>query len=151
MEIVREFDFDCPVERLWAIYAAGDELAWVSAGEVHVDKQGSGANMVRTLYWGGERDPTVFRVQILDHQARRIRYAIDSNDNMPLRDHTLEYAFSAIDEQHCRRRLTMRFTLPEGMNEEDTIAVIDQSIQTAVDNLRKRLAQENQENDKPAT
>lgn len=141
MKIEANYEFDHPAQHIWSIISQGDELKWVTAGTCKVEKTGSGVGMTLKVYWG-DRDPFIHHLVAIDHQRMSMRYEIESNQDMPLEDYTLDYQLRALPDQRCCLRSTMEFIPPADADEDEMRSMVALSVELANDNLNKRLAME---------
>lgn len=138
MKVELDFEYDYPASTVWPILAAGDELKWVSAGDVGVEKTGNGVGMERKICWGG-RSPTIYRLTALDNDTQTMTYSIEANEDLDIHDLTIRYQVSSLPGQRCQEHITFQYTLPEDAEATEIETLLRLSTEMAADNFRKRL------------
>jgi len=134
-EVREQSDIPAAPDAVWALIRDFGGFVKALGGSVEVEGEGVGAR--RTMQMGGS-GPVVERLEELNDDERRLRYAILEAGPLPVRDYV---ATMQLFEAGSATTLTWSSTFePNGVSEEDAVTAIQRVYRGGFKGLQKHFS-----------
>lgn len=131
-----EGEFEMPADALWAVVRDFGYVGWITR-KTKFSSQGEGVGMIRTI--DAPPIPTVReQLDAIDEDQRTIVYRVIQGNPMPVTDYAASMQVLDAGEGRSRLKWSSQWQ-PDGVSEEEALAVIANMYQSVMARMKKKL------------